>query len=116
MSKHFKPTEITLAEFWLLIDGDEREVHASLKEAEKSLLSGIGGTVWHCRPGEARMVDLTADLAQQWLEASEDVYDDAPDCFEAYIGAEVRSRRDDYEDRGSRGVSQHSTHYRGVGI
>lgn len=118
MSKHFNPAEISLAEFWMVILDGDHDVFFSLRDAEKALKGmAAGATIWHCLPGESAMRDITADLAQQWFEASEDVYDDAPDCYEPYIGADVRSRRDEYEERGaSRLRYQHSTQYRGIGL
>ena len=118
MSKHLRPQDIVIAEFWTIVSDDDRDVFPTLAAAEKFLLDCMAGTtIWHCQPGEARMVDITADLAQQWFETSDDVYDDAPECFEAYIGADVRARRDEYEERSYRNTNrQHSTYSRGIGL
>ena len=117
MSKHIRPQDVAVAEFWTVACDDDVSVFTTLKAAEDSLLRCMEGTtIWHCQPDQARMVDITADLAQQWYEASHDVYDDAPEVYEPYIGADVLSRRDDYEERGCRRNIGHSTYYRGIGI
>lgn len=118
MSKHFKPSEVVLAEFWVLIDDDERDVYSSLKAAEDDLRRCYeGATLWHCRPGDAVMRDITEDCAQDWFAANAEPHAACPDAYRPYVGEEVDQLTEQYEDRGHRNVNrQHSTHYRGIGL
>ena len=115
VNKHLKPSEIIQSEYWTVIDGEDHQTFTSLDKARDTLeRSYAGTTVWHCMPGEGSMRDITADLAQDWFEGA-DVYDDAPEAFERYVGNDVRERRDELEAI-PHFTSQHSTHYRGIGL
>lgn len=114
MSKHFKPTEVTLAEFWLVIDGDERDVIATRDAAIDNLRRSYDGTtLWHCMPGEGQLRDITADIAQDWFDTEAEPGCDCPDAFRPYVGRDVEDMT--WQAQRQPGA-QHSTYHRGIGL